>query len=79
MKAQRTDGATGKLPKERAVFIITKTEQIDDNADRQQCFTASWRRGFDAERQEMIEENRVPVPLFIYPEGAGLPRCRDSS
>ena len=44
MQAQRADGIAGKLPQERAVFVIAETEEIDGDADRQQRFAARRRR-----------------------------------
>jgi hypothetical protein len=58
MKTQRAGDAAGKLPKERGVFVITETEEIDRDADRQQRFAASRRRGLDAQRQILIDEDR---------------------
>ena len=56
--AQRADGTAGKLPQESAVFVIAETEEIDGDADRQQRLAARRRRRLDAQRQELIDEDR---------------------
>jgi len=38
--------------------VAAETEEIDGDADRQQRLAASRRRGLDAQRQELIDEDR---------------------
>ena len=81
MPAQQACGTAGKLPQERAVFVVAETEEIDGDANRQQRLAARLAEPgetlvtLDGEERTLVDGGLVAnFPVWIF-DDARRRRC----